>query len=240
MASVLQDFGDKPTKELLVLLPQSDRYRKLKLAVAMAIIRSKPSFIHICDYVRKLADDVRNGESNILERCKSLEEEIIHFQQKVAVVNIRSSIRPEALPFRRESSKSRPADIRCNIAERISQHWVFLENYLALVSNTATDNLSESDDLQELMLRSARSLLRAIRNSAPLRSVEMDLCRRALTTLAQTCSKQCAGTSPLHSALTSFVAESIAEMVCWQEPFEASAFLFLFIFWLLKEHSMSL
>lgn len=166
---------------------------------------------------------MRKGETNILERCKSLEEEIIQFQQKVAVLNIRSAIRQEALPFRRESSKNHPEDIRCNIAERFSQHSVFLEAYLALVSNTATDALCESGDIQELMLRAARSLLRAIHDSAPLRSVEMDLCRKALNTLAQACSKQCAGiSSPLQSTLASFIAESIAEMVHWQEPFEHS------------------
>lgn len=195
----------------------------------MAIIRSKPGSVHICDYVRRLADDIRNGDTNLLERCKSLEEEVIQFQQKVAVVNIRSAIRPEALPFRRESSNNLLADVQGNITERISQHSVFLENYLALVSNTATDNLSESDDIHKLMLRSARSLLHAIRESAPIRGVEADLCRKALTILAQACSKQCAGTpSLLHSTLTTFIAESIAEMVCWQEPFEASTFLLFF------------
>lgn len=61
----------------------------------MALIRSKPSGVSAFDYVRKLADDMRNGDGKILERCKSLEKDILHLRQKVALMSIRDGIRPE-------------------------------------------------------------------------------------------------------------------------------------------------
>lgn len=62
----------------------------------MAMIRSKPDNVSADDYVRKLAEDMRNNEARLSDVCKSLEDDVIHLRQKVALMSVRGGIRSEA------------------------------------------------------------------------------------------------------------------------------------------------
>ncbi|KAK8766052.1 hypothetical protein V5799_007168 [Amblyomma americanum] len=212
--------NDHGEKETLVLLPQDAHHRTLKIAVAMALIRAKPSGVSAGDYARKLAEDMHSSDGKILERCKSLENDILHLRQKVALISIRGGIRPEPPAFRRILPETCPEGLS-DSAERISQHWTFLENYLSITSNIALLGQSDNDaESEELLLCSVDNLLRTIREGAPLGHVEMDLCKKALLALAKLCdNRRCNARQSLHAAAMNFITESVHDIVVWKEPF---------------------
>ncbi|XP_065297235.1 uncharacterized protein [Dermacentor albipictus] len=209
-----EDYSkDQAKREIPILLPQDERHRTYKVAVAMAMIRSKPDNVSADDYVRKLAEDLRNSEARLSDVCKSLEDDVIHLRQKIALMSVRGGIRSEPLAFRRESWKNSTEKLSIT-AERIGQHWVFLENYLSVASNAALFDQGGVTDVEELTLRSANNLLRTLRKSAPIGFVEMELSNKALSTLADMCDDRRSAVAPsLRAAVVGFVTDSVNEIV---------------------------
>lgn len=216
------DSKDQAEREIPILLPQDERHRKYKVAVAMAMIRSKPDNVSADDYVRKLAEDMRNNEARLSDVCKSLEDDVIHLRQKVALMSVRGGIRSEAFAFRRESWTNSTEKLSIT-AERIGQHWVFLQNYLSITSNAALSNQADDIDTEELTLRSANNLLGTLRKCTPIGCVEMELCNKALSTLADMCNDRRNALAPsLRAAVMGFVTDSVNEIVERKEVVEYS------------------
>ncbi|KAL1436131.1 hypothetical protein MTO96_010875 [Rhipicephalus appendiculatus] len=92
-----EESNDQAEKEIPILLPQDERHRTLKVAVALAMIRSKPDDVSAEDYVRNLAEEVRSNEAKMSDVCQSLEDDVIQLRQKVALMSVRGCLRSD--PF---------------------------------------------------------------------------------------------------------------------------------------------
>ncbi|KAH6927577.1 hypothetical protein HPB50_005694 [Hyalomma asiaticum] len=98
--------------------------------------------------------------------------------------------------------------------ERIGQHWAYLERYLSVATNAALLRQATGDsDIEELTLRSVNSLLRTLRKSPAIDGSEMELCHKALSTLADMCDDgSSALASSLQAAVVDFVADCLNEI----------------------------
>ncbi|KAH7947497.1 hypothetical protein HPB52_012371 [Rhipicephalus sanguineus] len=92
-----EESNDPVDKEIPILLPQDERHRTLKVAVALAMIRSKPDDVSAEDYVRKLAEEVRSNEARMSDVCKDLEDNVVQLRQKVALMSVRGCFRSDPL-----------------------------------------------------------------------------------------------------------------------------------------------
>lgn len=145
--------------------------------------------------------------------CQCLEDDVLQLQQKVALMSIRSSLPSNPFAYCREPTYE-PTEKLSITAERIAQHWAFLQNYLSVTSNAALlKRAVEGTDAEELTLRSANNLLRTLRKSAPISGTEMELCHKALSTLSDMCNDRRNTLTPsLQAAVVDFIADCLNEI----------------------------
>jgi len=58
---------------------------KIKLSVAMAVLRNKPSGITGPEYAQRLADRIKARELQWRKRCHTAETEVLHLKQQLTL-----------------------------------------------------------------------------------------------------------------------------------------------------------
>lgn len=123
--------------------------------------------------------------------------------------------------------RNNPTEKLSVTAERIGQHWAFLENYLSVASNAAllkqAAEGTDVTDVEELTLRSANNLLQTLRKSPPISGTEMELCHKALSTLSDMCDDGRSALTPsLQAGVVDFIADCLNEIAERTEKVDVS------------------
>ncbi|CAN7989556.1 unnamed protein product [Ixodes hexagonus] len=77
--------------DLPVLLPKERSHRVWKVAVAVALIRTKPQGAAAVDYTRHMAEQYRRQEEQLADKCYQLEMNIFNLRQQLAVIELRNA-----------------------------------------------------------------------------------------------------------------------------------------------------
>lgn len=61
-----------------------------KVAVAVALLRTKPEGVTTVDYIRHMAEQYRRHEEQLTDKCFQLEMNIFNLRQQLAVIELRN------------------------------------------------------------------------------------------------------------------------------------------------------
>ncbi|KAM7294718.1 uncharacterized protein ISCGN_024224 [Ixodes scapularis] len=211
----------------LVLLPRERNHQVWKVAVAVALLRTKPEGVTTVDYIRHMAEQYRRHEEQLTDKCFQLEMNIFNLRQQLAVIELRNvtkDVPPAELCSStwKERSATTSGDKNHADSGHFRQHWIFLESFLTISSHETSQ--TTKSDTSHLVLESAQKLFSSIYRTHPIEDIEMDLCTKGLSSLAKICDTKHHVHDSLRSAAMDFVKRSIVEICNWRRPLEVMGF----------------
>ncbi|CAN7984752.1 unnamed protein product, partial [Ixodes pacificus] len=191
-----------------------------KVAVAVALLQTKPEGITTVDYIRQMAEQYRRHEEQLTDRCFQLEMNIFNLRQQLAVIELRNVTKdvPPGNSTWKEQSATTGGDKNHARSGHFRQHWIFLESFLTISSHEASQ--TTISDTSQLVLESAQKLFSSIYQTHPIEDIEMDLCTKGLSSLAKICDTKHQVHDSLRSAAMDFVKRTIVEICNWRRPLE--------------------
>lgn len=207
----------------LALLPRERNHQVWKVAVAVALLRTKPKDVTTVDYIRHMAERYRRHEEQLTDKCFQLEMNIFNLRQQLAVIELRN-VTKDVPPAEscsstwKEQSATTGGDNNHAGSGHFRQHWIFLESFLTISSYEASQTTIR--DTSHLVLESAQKLFSSIYQTHPIEDIEMDLCTKGLSSLAKICDTKHQVHDSLRSAAMDFVKRSIVEICNWRRPLE--------------------